>query len=230
VNVLNQTLASTFELMLTVNKNNPVVAEIDIFPVEAEQQQSLVDKLIEDIKTVFKQQPGFVAAAVHRSRDGQRVVNYVQWKSQKDYESYVNDEVPLISSRLCAFPAPNSRLYEIFISEPSDSEMTISKNTDGLINFGIFKLRNPQDQPSFLEATKKAVQLVTGQPGLVTTHFHRSLDGAMAVNYGLWSSHEDYVAMNANPPFAEPLLEMRRLADNEFQMSLHEIVFTEPAD
>ncbi|MFQ4141361.1 antibiotic biosynthesis monooxygenase family protein [Chlorogloeopsis sp. ULAP02] len=120
MNLLNQSLASTFELMLTVTKNNPVVAEIDIFPVEPEQQQSLVDKLIEDIRIVFKQQPGFVAAAIHRSRDGQRVVNYVQWKSQKDYEAYINSEVPLISSRLSAFPAPNSRLYEVFISEPAD--------------------------------------------------------------------------------------------------------------
>lgn len=50
----------------------------------------------------------------------------------------------------------------------------------------------------------------------------------MAVNYGLWSSHEDYVAMNANPPFTKPLAEMRRLADNEFQMSLYKIVFTDP--
>lgn len=106
--------------------------------------------------------------------------------------------------------------------------MTISTNIQGLINFGIFKLRNPQDQPRFLEATKEAVQLVARQPGLATTHFHRSLDGAMAVNYGLWSSHEDYVAMNANPPFTEPLAEMRRLASDEFQMSLYEIVFTDP--
>jgi heme-degrading monooxygenase HmoA len=217
--------------MLTVTKNNPVLAEIDIFPVEPDRQRSLIDNLIEDIKTVFKPQPGFVAAAVHRSRDGLRVVNYVQWNSQNDYEAYINKaEIPLLSSRLSAFSAPNSHLYEIFISEPANSQMTISTTIEGLINFGIFKLRNPLDQPRFLEATQEAVQLVTGQPGLVTTHFHRSLDGAMAVNYGLWSSHAEYVAMNENPPFAEPLLEMRRLADNEFQMSLYEVVFVESAE
>lgn len=118
--------------MLTVTKNNPVLAEIDIFPVQLDQQQSLVDNLIEDIKTVFKSQPGFVAAAVHRSRDGLRVVNYVQWKSQNDYEAYIHKaEVPLLSSRLSAFGAPNSHLYEIFISEPADSQMTISTNIEG---------------------------------------------------------------------------------------------------
>lgn len=113
--------------MLTVAKNNPVLAEIDIFPVEPEQQQPLVDSLIDYIKTLFKQQSGFVAAAIHRSRDGLRVVNYVQWKSQNDYETYINNtEVPSLSSQLSAFSAPNSRLYEIFISEPADSQMTIS--------------------------------------------------------------------------------------------------------
>jgi hypothetical protein len=50
------------------------------------------------------------------------------------------------------------------------------------------------------------------------------------VNYGLWSSQEEYAAMNANPPFAEPLIEMRSLADNEFQPTLYEVVFTEPAE
>lgn len=172
--------------MISIAKNNPVLASIDIFPVEPEQQHLLVDSLIDDIKTAFKQQPGFVAAAVHRSRDGLRVVNYVQWQTQNDYEAYINNsEIPSLSSRLSAFPAPNSQLYEIFISEPADSQMTISTNIQGLINFGIFKLRNPQDQPHFLDATKEAVQLVARQPGLVTTHFHRSLDGAMAVNYGI---------------------------------------------
>ncbi len=216
--------------MLTVTKNKPVFAQLDIFPIQPEQQQPLVDSLIDYVKTILKQQPGFIADAIHKSRDGLRVVNYVQWKSQEDYEAYVNNsQVPSISTQLSTFPAPNSHLYEIFISEPADSEMNISTNIEGLINFGIFKLRNPHDQPRFLEATKKSVELISGQPGLVTTHFHRSLDGAMAVNYGLWSSHADYVAMNDNPPMAEPLAEMRRLADNEFQMSLHEVVFTEPA-
>ncbi|MBD2100659.1 antibiotic biosynthesis monooxygenase [Leptolyngbya sp. FACHB-261] len=214
--------------MLTVTKDNSISAEIDIFPTEPQQQQSLIDGLINYIQTVFKQQPGFVAAAIHRSRDGMRVVNYVQWASPSDYEAYVNNaEIPSLSNQLSTFPASNSRLYEILVSEPTNSKMQISTDIKGLINFGIFKLRNPKDQPRFLKATQEAVDLVAGQAGLVTTHFHRSLDGAMVVNYGLWSNHKDYVAMNENPPFAGPLLEMLRLADNEFQMSLYEVVFTE---
>ncbi|BDA74895.1 hypothetical protein RIVM261_085020 [Rivularia sp. IAM M-261] len=36
-----------------------------------------------------------------------------------------------------------------------------------------------------------------------------------------------YANMNANPPMAEPLKQMRALAKNEFQMSLYEVVHTE---
>lgn len=214
--------------MLTVAKSRSLPAELAIYPVEADQQPTLIDALTEYVTTFLKPQPGFIGAALHKSRDGQRVVSYVQWNEQEAYTACINNsDVPSPSEHLTQFPAPNARLYEVFISEPAGSEMTIATGTPNLVNFGIFKLRNPRDQPRFLAATEAAVELVKGQPGLITTHFHRSYDGAMAVNYGLWSSHDDYVAMNANPPFAGPLLEMKRLADNEFQMSLYEIVFAE---
>ena len=216
--------------MPTIFKNNPVLAQIDIFAIQPEQQQALVDSVIDYVNTVLKQQPGFIADAIHRSRDGERVVNYVQWKSQDDYEAYIRNSNLSLATKLSAFPTPDSHLYEIFISEPADSKMKISTDINGLINFGIFKLKKPEEQPRFLEYTQQAVQLVAGQPGLITTHFHRSLDGARAVNYGLWSSQEEYAAMNANPPFTQPLVQMRELADNEFQMSLYEVVFTEPED
>ncbi|MBW4542992.1 MAG: hypothetical protein KME25_00865 [Symplocastrum torsivum CPER-KK1] len=44
--------------MPTVAKDNSVCAQIDIFPVEPEQQQSLVDSLVDYVETVLKQQPG----------------------------------------------------------------------------------------------------------------------------------------------------------------------------
>lgn len=216
--------------MLTVFKDNSVLAEIDIFVTQPDQQWSLVDSLMAYTKNILKQQRGYVANAIHRSFDGLRVVNYVQWQHQADYQAYNNNRDVALATRITGFFAPDSHLYEIFISEPADSQMQIAAGTGGLINFGIFKLKNPADQPRFLEATREAVRLVAGQAGLVTTHFHRSLDGASAINYGLWSSQEEYAKMNERPPFAEPLLQMRSLANNEFQMSLYEIVFTATAN
>jgi len=217
--------------MPTVAKDNSVFAQIDIFPVEPEQQQSLVDSLVDYVETVLKQQPGFVSASIHQSRDGLRVVNYIQWSSQDDYDTYINSgEVRSLSTSLSTFALPNSHLYEIFISEPEGSQIKISEDMEGLINFGIFKLKNPENQPRLIELATEAVGMVAGQTGLISTQFHRSLDCAMAVNYGLWRTQAEYAAMNDNRPFAGPLTEMFELADNEYQLSLYEVVFTEPAD
>ncbi|MBW4616660.1 MAG: hypothetical protein KME21_26130 [Desmonostoc vinosum HA7617-LM4] len=215
--------------MLTVFKDNLVLAAIDIFVTQPDQQWSLIDSLVAHTKNILKQQSGYVASAIHRSFDGLRVVNYVQWQRQADYEAYINNCDIALAAKMTGFLTPDSHLYEIFISEPANSQMQIAVGA-GLINFGIFKLKNPADQPRFLEATKEAVKLVTGQTGLLTTHFHRSLDGARAINYGLWSSQQEYAKMNEHPPFVEPLMQMRSLANNEFQMSLYEIVFTQTAE
>lgn len=123
--------------------------------------------------------------------------------------------------------APDSHLYEIFMSEPADSKMQINAGIGQLINFGIFKLKNPADQTKFLEATAEAIGQISGLPAMLMTHFHRSLDGARAINYGLWTSQEEYAKMTVNPPMAEPLKQMYALANNEFQMSLYEVVNVE---
>lgn len=213
--------------MLNVFKDNPVLAELDIFVTQADQQWLLVDSLIAYTQNILKQQPGYVANAIHRSLDGLRVVNYVQWQSQANYEAYISNRDIALATQITGFFTPDSQLYEIFISEPADSQMQIAANMRELINFGIFRLKDPANQSRFLEATAEAIRQISGQVGLITTHFHRSLDGACAINYGLWSSQELYAKMNTNPPMAEPLREMRSLANNEFQMSLHEVVFTE---
>lgn len=215
--------------MLTVFKDNPVLPELDIFVTQPDQQWSLIDSLIAYTQDVLKQQSGYVANAIHRSLDGLRVVNYVQWQNQASYEAYINNREIALATKITGFFAPDSHLYDIFMSEPANSQMKIAANTSQLINFGIFRLKDPANQPRFLDATATAIRQISGQAGLISTHFHRSLDGARAINYGLWSSQELYARMNANPPMAEPLAEMFSLANNEFQMSLHEVVHTEVA-
>jgi hypothetical protein len=213
--------------MLTVFKENPVLAELDIFVTQAEQQWLLVDDLIDYTKNILKQQPGYIASAIHRSFDGLRVVNYVQWQNQADYNAYITNKSIALATQITGFLAPDSHLYEIFMSEPASSQMEITAGKGQLINFGIFKLKNPADQAKFLEVTAEAIRQISGLPAMPTTHFHRSLDGARAINYGLWTSQEEYAKMNANPPMAEPLKQMRALANNEFQMSLYEVAHTE---
>jgi heme-degrading monooxygenase HmoA len=58
---------------------------INVFTVEPDRQQQLVDLLIEATDAVMVDLPGFISASIHRSADGTRVVNYVQWRSTADF-------------------------------------------------------------------------------------------------------------------------------------------------
>jgi quinol monooxygenase YgiN len=218
--------------MPVITKAQDVTTVMAIYTIEPERQQKLVDTIQTFIQSAMKHQPGFISSTIHRSLDGLRVINYAQWKSQEEYFAFIkNADVKAAAASLAEFPKPDLHLYEIFISEPEGSQLKISPNIEGLINFGIFKMKKPENQARLIELAKESVGLVSGQPGLVSTHFHRSIagEGAVCVNYGLWTTQAEYAAMVDNPPFVGPIVEMLDLADNEFQKSLYKIVFTESA-
>ena len=68
----------------TITTDADLMTLINVFTVDPEHQQELIDVLAE-ATTVMIAQPGFVSANLHRSDDGRRVVNYVQWRSRDDY-------------------------------------------------------------------------------------------------------------------------------------------------
>jgi heme-degrading monooxygenase HmoA len=200
-----------------VTQASGLLAEFAIFPVEPERQANLVELVIQQIESSLQNQPGFISATVLRSRDELRVTSYLQWRDADSYQT--TQPVP-------AFAAPDVRLYEIFAAEPSGSQLQLFPGMEGLINFGIFKMKQPTNQTRFLELFGQALQMVAGQPGLISTHAHRSLDGWRCINFGHWRSLEDYAAMDANRPFSPLFGEMLDLSDNEYQKSLHEVLFT----
>ena len=68
--------------MAAIPSRKGVVVHINVFTVAPEKQQLLVDSLIETVNEARKV-PGWLCARVHRSYDGTRVVNYVQYESQE---------------------------------------------------------------------------------------------------------------------------------------------------
>lgn len=77
--------------MTTIAKDNDVVTLINVFTVEPEYQQRLVDVLVEATQAVMRRQPGYVSANIHRSLDGTRVTNYAQWRSREVFEAMLRD-------------------------------------------------------------------------------------------------------------------------------------------
>lgn len=70
----------------TITTDSKLMTLINVFAVDPGNQQELIDILAE-ATTVMDTLPGFVSANLHRSLDGRRVVNYVQWRSQEDYDA-----------------------------------------------------------------------------------------------------------------------------------------------
>jgi heme-degrading monooxygenase HmoA len=203
--------------MPIVNQANGLLAEFAIFPAEPDSQASLVEQTIQHIESTLRQKAGFSSGSVLRSRDGLRVTSYVQWADQ---ESYV------ATQPFTDFAVPDVHLFEIFAVEPKGSELHLSQNMVGLINFGIFKMKQPDNQARFIELFRQALEMISGQAGLISTHAHRSFDGWRCINFGHWRSLEDFTAMDSNRPFSPIFGEMIDLANNEYQKTLHEVVFT----
>ena len=77
--------------MSIIEKGNQVLTLINVFFVEPEKQQELVDLLIGATEQTMKHMPGFISANIHRSLDGKKVVNYAQWKSVSAFEAIRKD-------------------------------------------------------------------------------------------------------------------------------------------
>lgn len=100
--------------MATITKDNQVVTLINVFTVEPENQQGLIDMLVEATEKTIKDFPGFVSANIHKSADGVRVVNYAQWRSREDFEAMLkNPEAQVHIKPILEIAQSDARLYQV---------------------------------------------------------------------------------------------------------------------
>jgi len=81
--------------MITIAKGTGFVTLINVFTVEPENQQQLIDLLSQVTELVVRSKPGFISASLHRSLDGTKVTMYAQWRSAEDYQAMREDPAPL---------------------------------------------------------------------------------------------------------------------------------------
>jgi heme-degrading monooxygenase HmoA len=73
---------------ISIRPDSDVTTLINVFVVDPDQQDQLIQVLKEGTETLFRNQPGYIAASFHKSQDGRRVINYSQWRSPKDVEAF----------------------------------------------------------------------------------------------------------------------------------------------
>lgn len=144
--------------MPIVTKSNGLLAEFAIFSVQPDKQSALAEQIFQQSESNLKDRSGFVSSTIHCSLDGLRVTNYSQWRDRDNY---------IVSQPIDGFDLPDVHLFEIFAEEPEHSQLQLARDMDGLINFGIFKIEAPENQPRFVELFREALKMVSGQPGLI---------------------------------------------------------------
>ncbi|MDE5455820.1 hypothetical protein GWE18_23880 [Bradyrhizobium sp. CSA112] len=68
--------------MPTIQTNNPTITQITVVESEPEKQSEALSLMAERARFMARQ-PGFVSISLHRSLDGRRIVNYVQWQNRE---------------------------------------------------------------------------------------------------------------------------------------------------
>lgn len=72
--------------MPEIRSNNQPVTQITIVEAEPDKQAEAL-AVMTDRARFMAEQPGFVSISLHRSLDGRRIVNYVQWSSREQLQA-----------------------------------------------------------------------------------------------------------------------------------------------
>jgi heme-degrading monooxygenase HmoA len=72
--------------MPQIHQQNQPVTQITVVESEPGKQEEALSLMIERARFMSRQ-PGFVSISLHRSRDGSRIVNYIQWQSREQLQS-----------------------------------------------------------------------------------------------------------------------------------------------
>jgi hypothetical protein len=195
--------------MVAIQKDNALLASIDLFIATPEQQPDLVKNLTNFVQTLTQAQSGCASGSIHRSLDGERVMCYLQWHTNQAYTDFMT------SQGYKEFDLFDSHLYEVVVSQPEQADLTIRPGR--LLHLGEFRLL-PENQPRLvaLEAEIPAISLQ--HPDLLCVNFHRSLDGTRTMNYGFWSTLERFELLLTEERFTPVRDYWRGLAENEFHV------------
>jgi heme-degrading monooxygenase HmoA len=72
--------------MPQISTDRQPVTQITVVEVEPGKQPEALSLMTERARFIARQ-PGFISISLHRSLDGRRIVNYVQWQSREQLQA-----------------------------------------------------------------------------------------------------------------------------------------------
>jgi hypothetical protein len=206
--------------MLQIRPRNELLASVELFQTVPEQQQALLSELSQQIATRVDQQTGCFGGAIHRSLDGRRVMNYLQWTSVQAYQDCMAAE---LATEL-AVEAPergaiarcrlDARLYEVVISLPADADLKFQPGR--FLHVGEVRSGLPDDPVRILERQREICAIALQHPDLLSLNFHRAIDGSRTLSFGFWQTFKNFRWLVKQDRFKPIKRYWRGLAEHEF--------------
>ena len=78
--------------MPQIQRDDQSVTQITVVESEPAKQSEALSLMAERARFMARQ-PGFISITLHRSLDGRRIVNYVQWRNRDQLRAALADEI-----------------------------------------------------------------------------------------------------------------------------------------
>jgi heme-degrading monooxygenase HmoA len=162
------------------------------YRVEPRDQARLVELLLRPEER-FGARPGIEASALHRSLDGNRVIDYAQFRKGDGRQDPARP-VEELTARAGALASGDAHAYEVVYQSTATpgSAVTIQASSPHATMINIFTVE-PRDQDELINIWLQEGKQFERMPGFISATLHRSLDGRRVVNYAQFRKAEDWL-------------------------------------
>ena len=102
--------------MAVIDQYRSLLTVLVVFELSPEQVDEQIATIKEFLLESVKQQPGFVSANLHISLDKTRIVNYAQWRTEQDYQNFLeNEDVQAKASKILKIK-PTTTLMKVALA------------------------------------------------------------------------------------------------------------------
>jgi len=105
-----------------ISREGQQVTIINVFETRPEHQQELIEQWT-DFADSVKGEPGMIGTSLHKSKDGTRVINYAQWRSEEDLNRFLTKYRTQMEVRRQLAQRVDPHLYDVvYLWEQSQQE------------------------------------------------------------------------------------------------------------
>ncbi|WP_290051884.1 hypothetical protein [Amycolatopsis solani] len=182
-------------------KTEPATAQPpNRIPRRTDEQSRVLPTVVERVRQWHRNE-GFRGAVVLASRDHNRITVYSRFDSGIGTATRPAPRV-LTTDNALEVPARTLdwRTYDLMWRDGNEVPTVVSPQSTPVVHFGLFTVLDDQaDTLLDRVAASAPASLVT--PGLRTVNFHRSHDGQRLINFGTWSSFDQFHVLLDQPGF-----------------------------